>query len=311
MRAELEIESYGVAAMAEGGRPVVVRTRRGPVECAIAGEGPAVLSLHGAMGGHDQGMLLARTIGAPGFRYVAPSRPGYLGTALSMGRTPTEQADLYRDLLDALGIERAAVMAVSGGGPSALQLALSHPERCWGLVIVSSVCRRVEIGLPLAWYAMKLVARCRPLVAAMRRKAERDPEGAARRSIPDPELRARTLRDPEVGPLLRELQLSTLDRMHLRLAGTENDVAVTRRELSFPLERIATPLLVVHGTHDSAAPFAQGLELAERVPGAELLAIDGGEHVSIFTHRDRVRARVARFLLAHAATSSAPPPSSA
>ncbi|WP_242353588.1 MULTISPECIES: alpha/beta fold hydrolase [Anaeromyxobacter] len=259
-----------------------------------------MLSLHGAMGGHDQGLILARTIGAPGFRYVAPSRPGYLGTPLSAGRTLAEQADLYRDLLDALGVERAAVMAVSGGGPSALQFALSHPDRCWGLVIVSSVCRRVEQRLPLAWYVMKLTARCGPLVAAMRRKAERDPEASARRPIRDPAVRARTLGDPEAGPLLRELQLSTMDRMALRMPGTELDVAATRSDLSFPLERIAAPLLVVHGTRDSAAPFAQGQELAARVPGAELLEIEGGEHVAIFTHRDLVRARVARFLAAHA-----------
>jgi pimeloyl-ACP methyl ester carboxylesterase len=287
-------------AMGSETRPMMVDTRRGPVECALLGDGPAVLSLHGAMGGHDQASLLARTAGVPGFRYVLPSRPGYLGTALSLGRTPAEQADLYRDLLDALGIDRAAIMAVSGGGPSALQFAISHPDRCWGLVIVSSVCTRVDTRLPLAWYLMKLTARCGPLVAAMRGKAERDPERAARRSIPDAAVRARTLGDPEAGPLFRELQLSTLDRMSLRLSGTENDVAVTRSDLSLPLERIAAPLLVVHGTNDSAAPFSQGKTLAARVPGAELLAIDGGEHVSIFTHRDEVRARVARFLLAHA-----------
>ncbi|BDG03148.1 alpha/beta fold hydrolase [Anaeromyxobacter oryzae] len=300
MHAQGGLAENAVMTAATDGRPVAVTTRRGPVECVVSGDGPAVLALHGAMGGHDQALLLARTIGAPGFRYVAPSRPGYLGTPLSLGRTPAEQAALYRDLLDALGIERAAVIAVSGGGPSALQLALDHPERCWGLVVVSSVCRRVETRLPLAWHLMKLTARCGPLVAAMRRRAARDPEEAARRSIRDPALRARTLRDPEAGPLLRELQLSTLDRMPRRLAGTENDVAVTRGELSFPLERLAVPLLVVHGTDDAAAPFAQGEELAARVPGAELLAIPGGEHVSIFTHRDLVRARVARFLRAHA-----------
>jgi pimeloyl-ACP methyl ester carboxylesterase len=163
-------------------------------------------------------MLLARTAGVPGFRYIAPSRPGYLGTSLSLGRTPVEQADLYRDLLDALGVERAAVMAVSGGGPSALQFALSHPERCWGLVIISSVCPRIAEPLPLAWYLMRLTARFGPLVAAMKRKAEQDPERSARRSIPDPIVRERTLRDPEAGPLLRELQLSTFDRKSLSSA---------------------------------------------------------------------------------------------
>ena len=302
--------SKGAATLSGDSRPVVVKTRRGDVECAFLGDGPPVLALHGAMGGYDQALLLARTAGVPGFRYVAPSRPGYLGTRLSLGRTPTEQADLYRDLLDALEIERAAVMAISGGGPSALQFALSHPDRCWGLVIVSSVCTRVETRLPLAWYLMRLTARCGPLVAAMRRKAEQDPERSARRSIPDPIVRSRTLGDPEAGPLLRELQLSTFDRMPLRLPGTENDVAVTRHDQWFALERITAPLLVVHGTNDRAAPFAQAQILAARVPGAELLAIENGEHVSIFTDRDRVRARVGSFLRTHAPAKSATQPSS-
>ena len=40
--------------------------------------------------------------------------------------------------------------------------------------------------------------------------------------------------------------------------------------------------------------------MTARIPGAELLAIEGGDHVAIFTHRDQARARVTRFLLAHA-----------
>lgn len=304
MRASHDFEPpRGAAAVPGDSRPVEVHTRRGSVECAFLGEGPAVLALHGAMGGFDQGLILARTAGVPGFRYIAPSRPGYLGTSLALGRTPEEQADLYRDLLDALGIDRVAVMAVSGGGPSALQFALSHPERCWGLVIISSVCTRIQERLPMAWYIMKLAVHVRPLMAAMNRKAEQDPERGMRRSIPDPVLRERTLRHPEAGALLTELQRSTRDRMPLRMPGSENDVNLTRSELSFPLERIKAPLLVVHGTHDSAAPFEQGKLLASRVPGAELLALEGGEHVSIFTHLDEVRARVGPFLRAHAPAS--------
>ncbi|WP_211276525.1 alpha/beta fold hydrolase [Archangium gephyra] len=277
-----------------------MRTRRGPVECASLGEGPAVLALHGAMGGHDQASLLARTAGVPGFRYIAPSRPGYLGTSLSLGRTPKEQAELYRDLLDTLGIDRVALMAVSGGGPSALQFALSYPKRCWGLVIISSVCSRIAKRPPLPWYLMKLAVHVSPLFALMKRKAERTPEEASRRSIPDPVMRARTLNDPEAGPLLRELQLSTYDRLPLRIPGSDNDITLTHRELSFPLEQIKAPTLIVHGTNDRMAPYAQAQRLAARVPGAELLSLEGGDHVGIFTHLHEVRARVGHFLGAHA-----------
>jgi pimeloyl-ACP methyl ester carboxylesterase len=55
------------------------------------------------------------------------------------------------------------------------------------------------------------------------------------------------------------------------------------------------PVLVVHGTQDRVAPFVQGRSMAARIPGAEPLAIEGGDHVAIFTHREAVRARVAAF----------------
>jgi len=63
----------------------------------------------------------------------------------------------------------------------------------------------------------------------------------------------------------------------------------------------------VHGTGDRLVPFTQHAKpLAARVPGAELLAIEGGEHVAIFTHRNEVRARVTRFLREHVPPAAAP-----
>ncbi len=277
----------------------LVPTPQGPVEVADWGDGPAVLSLHGAMGGHDQGVLLARTIGAAGYRYLAPSRPGYLGTPLSAGRSAEAQADLHAALLRALGVRSAAVMAVSGGGPSALMFALRHPELCWGLVLVSTCSGVMAERIPLRFHLMKLLARLPGVEGAARRRLERAPEEAAARSIADAAVRARTLADPEAWPLFQALLRSTSDRMARRLAGTDNDIRVTRRT-TYPLERIAAPALVVHGTADAVASFAHGRALASRIPGAELLAVEGGEHVAIFTHRALVRARVTAFLRAHA-----------
>jgi pimeloyl-ACP methyl ester carboxylesterase len=287
-------------------RPRVVATPGGPVEVAATGAGPAVLALHGAMGGWDQGLILARSVGAAGFRWVAPSRPGFLGTPRSAGRTPEAQADRCAEVLDALGAGPAAVVAVSGGGPCALQLALRHPARCWAVVVISACTTgNIDVRLPLAWHVLRLAAGVPALEALARGRAERDPDGAARRSIPDRALRARTLGDPEAGGLLRDLQRSTLERMAARLPGTEDDIATSRRDLGFPLERISAPLLAVHGTADPGAPFAQAQALVSRVPGAELLAIEGGGHAALFTHLAEVRARVGAFLRAHAPRAAA------
>jgi pimeloyl-ACP methyl ester carboxylesterase len=299
MPAHVPERSAAYTPVAAATEPTLLTTARGPLEYVETGEGPAVLAVHGAMGGHDQSLLLARTIGEAGYRYLAVSRPGYLGTPLRSGRTPEEQADLFADALDALGVRRAAVMAVSGGGPAAIEFSVRHPDRCWAIVLVSTCGGIIDTRIPSSFHLTKLLMRSSWLARTMRRKVARDPDRAAARSIPDPIVRARTLGDPETGPLFSELQLSTLDRPALRLAGTENDIAITR-STEYPLERIATPTLVVHGTADSVVPFAHARTLATRIRGAELLAIDGGEHVSIFTHREEVRTRVTRFLREHA-----------
>ena len=66
-------------------------------------------------------------IGA-GHRFAAASRFGYLGSSLPGAALPADQADAYA-LLDALGIDAAAVFGYSGGGPSAIQFALRHADR--------------------------------------------------------------------------------------------------------------------------------------------------------------------------------------
>ena len=91
-----------------------------------------MLSVHGT-GGYDQRM------GLEGFRVLAPSRPGYLRTPISAGRTPREQADAYVALLDALSIDQVVVMGLSGGGPSSMAFAAAYPDRALALIALEAV----------------------------------------------------------------------------------------------------------------------------------------------------------------------------
>ena len=60
---------------------------------------------------------------------MVASRFGYLGSTLRPGATPGLQADVYAKLLDALGIDRAGVIALSAGAHLGVQFTLRNPSR--------------------------------------------------------------------------------------------------------------------------------------------------------------------------------------
>jgi len=278
--------------------PVHVSTARGAVEYLTLGEGRPMLTIHGAMGGWDQSALLGMTV-APDRRQIAVGRPGYLGTSAELGGSPAEQARACLIALDHAGVERAVVAAVSGGGPAAIQLALDHPDRCRALILCSAASGPMRSNIPWWFrYVSRPLVRFPPFARSMRRRVERDPAAAMVRSIPDAETRARTLAHPEAGRLLTALTLSAWTDPARRMEATWNDIAQVAT-FDPPLERITVPTLLVHGTADEIAPFALSKSASERIPGADLFAVEGGRHVTIFTHIDEVRARVGAFLTAH------------
>lgn len=279
--------------------PTQTRTERGTVEYLEIGDGPVVVSLHGAMGGWDQSLILAQTIGNSGYRYIAMTRPGYLGTPMSSGRSSEQQGDLIASLLDTLSVPKAGIMAASGGGPAAVQFGLRHPARCDGLILVSTCSDKVNTPIPFSFKVMKFLARWPWFANRSRKKAEQDLESVAKRSIRDPEILARTIDDADIWPLFKTMLLSTFDRMGQRIEGTENDIEISH-SATYPLENLKLPVLVIHGTEDQLVPFEANAKMYKtRVPNAELLSIDGGEHVAIFTHHNIVRPRVIEFMQHH------------
>ncbi|HLW52379.1 MAG TPA: alpha/beta hydrolase [Candidatus Angelobacter sp.] len=121
----------------------LISTPSGPLEYAASGTGAPVLVIHGAGGGFDQALEFAHPLLDNGFRIIAPSRFGYLRTPLQADSSPAAQADAYTWLLDALHVDKVAVIGVSAGAPSAMQFCLRHPERCVAMVL----------GVPLAYSA--------------------------------------------------------------------------------------------------------------------------------------------------------------
>ena len=116
----------------------LAQTRHGEIEYVSWGEGPPLLVVHGAGGGFDQGRLLARAIGGDGFRWISVSRFGYLGSAMPDEASTAAQAEAFVDLLDAMGIERVSILAMSGGVPPSLKFAEMFPERVDRMMLLSS-----------------------------------------------------------------------------------------------------------------------------------------------------------------------------
>ncbi|TCT13293.1 pimeloyl-ACP methyl ester carboxylesterase [Tepidamorphus gemmatus] len=116
-------------------------------------DGPAVVLLHGASSNLRDPMLALGDRLSGRYRVVAVDRPGSGWS--SRGKNPdvalaSVQAEYIVGLLDALGIDRAIFVAHSWSGALALELALDHPERTAGLVLIAPVSHPWPGGI--SWY---------------------------------------------------------------------------------------------------------------------------------------------------------------
>jgi len=287
LREKREIAKY----LGEGS--IIIHTSKGPVEAAIQGEGSAVLVLHGAGGGYDQGLIATDTLADEGFQVISISRPGYLRTPLETGQTPEEQADACAALLDELGIQSVAIAGISAGGLSSIQFALSYPDRCWGMLLISAVNANhpytyiplheqlayegvVHADFPL-WMFLK--APFLPLLGGPRIKEQRK-------------------MSPEALERLR-VTAHTIFPVSLRTEGILNDAKQIQNVKDFPLDKIKAPTLVIHGDADRLVPFSHGQRSAERIPHAEFLQIPGGSHLCYLTHIEETEPVALKFLKEH------------
>ena len=275
----------------------IIRTARGPIECAVAGEGPPLLCIHGVSGGYDVPMQIFPLL--DGIRLISPSRPGYLRTPLEVGRTPQEQADAYATLLDMLGLERVAIAGASGGGPSTLHFALRHPDRCYALIMVSAVSHSLPDYAPSVQLANALLRRYD--FAAWWLTTDALSWVMARSGI-TPQVLARIKNDAQTMEIVRAL-VQTYP-VNARRAGLDSDMLQGPRHLPVTgLERITAPTLVIHGDLDPLVPISHAEYVAQSVPGAAFVRIEDGGHLCMVTHRETTFAALNEFVKRHAPES--------
>jgi pimeloyl-ACP methyl ester carboxylesterase len=275
----------------------VVDTAKGPLEYAERGQGPPVLCVHGGPGGCDQGLELGEFFQVNGFRVIAPSRPGYLGTPLSSGRTPEEQADALAALLDVLQISRLPVIGASAGGPASYLLAARHPDKVSCLLEIDSVClsykpnispleEKLYVSKAGIWLVRFFLDH---FPAAMVKSFLSTESTLDRQAIA--ERAQHILQDPTKFAFLRFLMATMSERLDQRQAGLENDLLQLAAITELPLTPIACPTLIMHGTADKDVPPRQAEYAQGAIPGAELYWIRDGSHIGFWVADDAAAAQ--------------------
>jgi 2-hydroxy-6-oxonona-2,4-dienedioate hydrolase len=275
----------------------IVETRCGAIEYAAVGDGMPVLVIHGAGGGFDQGLELGRGLVARGYRVIAPSRFGYLRTPLAGDASAEAQADAHACLLDALGIARAAVLGVSAGGPSALQVALRHPQRTAALVLLVPAAYVPRDGAlpslqtpPGTRFLFDTALRLDFLFWAATRAAPRT-MGRAILATPPAVLDAASAEEQR----RVERILDDILPVSARRLGLLNDAFVTTNLERYELERIAAPTLVVTARDDLYGTYDTGKYTADHIANARFIGFASGGHVLV-GHQTEADDEIAAFL---------------
>jgi pimeloyl-ACP methyl ester carboxylesterase len=226
-------------------------------------------------------MMAARrrtlAVDLPGFGRSDAPRANYTFGYLAGG---------VRAFLDAMEIDRCLLVGNSLGGVTGMWLAASWPERVAGLVLVDPALPlpagvRPDVATSIRWLLASLPGVGEVLYTGFTRikSAEEQVADGLKRNIADPtRVSAETLR------LMREEteERRTNSRLRGPLMSAQRHLlwmmTARRAQVERVAESITAPTLIVWGSEDLMVPVVVGEDWVGRIPGAELLVIDGAGH---------------------------------
>ena len=238
---------------------------------------PAIVFVHGAALDHSVWQWQSRYLAHHGYAVLAIDLPGHGRSPGAVRNTIEGYGDWVAALIEAAGLERAAVVGHSMGSLVALDTALRHPARVAKLVLIGTAA-----PMPVG----------EPFIAAARddSPAAFDMEtiwGHARQSL--------LAQSPVPGTSLvgasRQLNARAkagVQHADLRACNAYKPEIETIRGL-------AVPTLVLAGKRDQMTQFKAGQALAAQIPQAEFVALDAGHSMMSEAPRETLAA-LKRFL---------------
>jgi pimeloyl-ACP methyl ester carboxylesterase len=231
--------------------------------------GPALILIHGAGGSHLHWPAALRRM--PGATVYAVDLPGH-GRSEGPGREHIEDyvADIVR-FMDAVGVSRGVLVGHSMGGAIAQMTAFMAPERVAGLVLVGTGAR-LRVAPALLDGILQDARGALALITEWAWGPEADPAMVARGR----QMMAR------VNPRVVWGDFAACDRFDIRERVGE----------------ITAPTLVITGSEDRMTPPKFGQWLAERIPGARFVLVEGAGHMVMLEKPDQVASAVREWLKA-------------
>lgn len=257
--------------MRDGSIELRDRRRLGYAEHGVAG-GPPVVYFHPTPGSRFG--IFGDAPRRAGVRFVAAERPGYGLSDPRPGRRLLDWAADVEQLADALGLERFAVLGVSGGGPHALACGYALPQRVQAVGLASS---------PGPYFdEPELSELLHDERRAFVELARRDPQTVEARVREEAPVAAEEILagggDPDVQEGLRA-----------GLEGLVGDRLVNyARPWGFRPHDVRVPVLIWHGEADDGHPPAVARWAAGAIPGAALTVYPGEGHLCDLAHAEEI-----------------------
>jgi pimeloyl-ACP methyl ester carboxylesterase len=232
-----------------------------------AGSGPVLVLIHGITSDSDTWRRVMPYL-ARRFTVIAPDLPGHGGSAKPRGDYSLgAHASAVRDLVVALGHDRATFVGHSLGGGIAMQLSYQYPERCERLVLVDSGGLGREVSILLRAATLPGSELVIPLLAASRLLDAGRLAGSLLRRVglragTDIEEMAKghaTLSDGEARGAFVHTLRAVVD------LGGQRVNASNRLYLA-----VRMPLLLIWGEHDSLIPVSHGRAAHDQIAGSRL-----------------------------------------
>jgi pimeloyl-ACP methyl ester carboxylesterase len=289
---------YERMVRAAGARSRFIRTRSAQIHLVEAGEGPAIVHLHGNNTSSLSHLMLLQHMN--GVRSFLVDRPGYgLSDPDEFPRDAFRQSavQFVDDVLDELGLESAVLAGASGGGIWAVWYALARPERVGGLVMLGSVPLLPGARIPLGIRLMAtpglgtLLSRAmKPSRPMMVRLMSSVGEGDTILRHPD---LLNSLVDAARDPVAAAANVAEFQALLSPLGRR----AATRIQPD-ELRRLAVRTLMIWGDHDPVVAVADAREVANLIPDAQLEVLPAG-HVPQLGNPQRVAALLQDFTRSH------------